>query len=729
MSVRIAIDTGGTFTDLVLSDLDKGRVVFHKVPSTPDDPSRALVDGVKGVVARAGITNREILFLIHGTTVATNTILQRKGAHTAFITTEGFRDVLHIQRQDRPHLYNMRIRRTPALVPRSMRYELPERILHDGSEALPVDDDRLGELVASLREEGIEAVGVGLLHSHINPDHEQSVGETLRWALPETTVCLSSDLSREEGEYERFSTCAMNAYVQPVMTNYLKKVDDALSKASIEAPLYVMKSNGGVTSASDAAEQCVHTILSGPAGGVVAGEELGSRIDRPNVITADMGGTSFDVAMIHDRTIAFAKDAEIDGLALKAPMMDIHTIGAGGGSIAWIDSGGALRVGPQSAGAEPGPACYGAGGTEPTVTDANLVLGRLSTDSLLGGAITLDPSAARQVIEGQIASPLRCTAEEAAEGIIRVINASMTAAIRKLTVERGYDPRLFTLVPFGGAGPLHGVELARELGVRDVVIPLAPGVASAVGLVFSNLRSDQIQTHVELLNRLDAGAFEMMLDSLTERAIGDLATSMEGRDPLISRRVGLRYSGQGFDIPIDLPDGPVDLVALESALHTEHERQYGFARRDQQVQLVNIWVSAEVPIADDRRTPAERTATDSPTPCSRRTVYFSGNWVDTPIYSRTRLLAATASRGRRSWNSSIPRRLSSRGSARPSTPGSRSPSPDRETHEHRSHHTGTDAQSMVGYRRGNVRSPDPHQLFHQYQGPARLLCGHRADVG
>lgn len=637
MSVRIAIDTGGTFTDLVLSDPGTGRLVFHKVPSTPADPSQALVEGVKGLVDRAGYAGADIGFLIHGTTVATNTILQRKGARTAFITTEGFRDVLHIQRQDRPHLYNMRVRRTPALVPRSLRHELPGRILHDGSETLPVDRDRLDELVVSLRDEGIEAVGVGLLHSHINPGHERLVGEVLRQALPDTTVCLSSEMSREEGEYERFSTCAMNAYVQPVMTNYLKRVNDALSESSVAAPLYVMKSNGGVTSAEQAADHCVHTILSGPAGGVVAGVEIGRRLERPDLITADMGGTSFDVAMIREGTIAFAKNAEIDGLALKAPMMDIHTIGAGGGSVAWIDSGGALRVGPRSAGAVPGPACYQTGGTEPTVTDANLVLGRLSTDSLLGGAITLDQSAARRVIEEKIAVQLQCTVEEAAEGIIRVINASMTAAIRKLTVERGYDPRLFTLVPFGGAGPLHGAELARELGIHEVVIPLAPGVASAEGLVFSNLRTDRIQTHVELLDRIEAEAFEKMLKNLTGQAIRDLSTSTEGKRPVISRRAGLRYAGQGYDIPIDLPDGPIDLSSLESAFHVAHERQYGFARRDQRVQLVNVWVSAELPIADDRRRPEERTVSEPPAPRSIRPVYFSGNWIDTPVYSRTGL--------------------------------------------------------------------------------------------
>ena len=637
MSVRIAIDTGGTFTDLVLSDPGTGRLVFHKVPSTPADPSRALVEGVKGLVDRAGVGKGEILFLIHGTTVATNTILQRRGARTAFITTEGFRDVLHIQRQDRPHLYNMRIRRTPALVPRSLRYELPERVLHDGSEAAPVDHDRLNDLVMALREEGIEAVGVGFLHSHIDPGHERSVGEALRRELPEATVCLSSDMSREEGEYERFSTCAMNAYVQPVMTGYLRRVNEALSEASVPAPLFVMKSNGGVTSAREAADHCVHTILSGPAGGVVAGEEIGRRIGRPNVITADMGGTSFDVAMIHEGTVAFARNAEIDGLALKAPMMDIHTIGAGGGSIAWIDSGGALRVGPQSAGAEPGPACYGAGGAEPTVTDANLVLGRLSTGSLLGGAITLDPSAARRAIEEKIATRLQCTVEEAAEGIIRVINASMTAAIRKLTVERGYDPRLFTLVPFGGAGPLHGVELARELGIREVAIPIAPGVASAEGLVFSNLRSDRIQTRVELLDRLGAAEFDKTMDDLTVQAAGDLSSSAGDGEPAISRRAGLRYAGQGYDIPIDLPAGPVDLSALASAFHVEHERQYGFARRDQPVQLVNLWVSAELPIADARRTPAERTVSDRPAPRATRPVFLSGRWLDTAVYDRSTL--------------------------------------------------------------------------------------------
>ncbi len=639
MSVRIAIDTGGTFTDLVLSDPGTGRVAYHKVPSTPADPSKALVEGVRGILAQAGYASADIRFLVHGTTVATNTILQRTGARTAFITTEGFRDVLHIQRQDRPHLYNMRIRRTPALVPRSLRYELPERILHDGSEALPIDRGRLAKLIGAIGHEDIEAIGVGLLHSHTDPAHEQMVGKVLQEALPDVTVCLSSDMSREEGEYERFSTCAMNAYVQPVMTRYLKRVNDALSDATIEAPLYVMKSNGGVTSAEHAADHCVHTILSGPAGGVVAGAEIGRRLGRPNMITADMGGTSFDVAMIHEGTIAFAKNAEIDGLALKAPMMDIHTIGAGGGSIAWIDSGGALRVGPQSAGAVPGPACYRTGGTEPTVTDANLVLGRLSSDSLLGGAITLDPSAARQVVEEKIAVRLGCSAEEAAEGIVRVVNASMTAAIRKLTVEQGYDPRRFTLVPFGGAGPLHGAELARELGIRDVVVPLAPGVASAEGLVFSNLRSDRIQTHVERLDLLESAQLERMLEDLTKRAIGDLTASSNGSEPVVSRRAGLRYAGQGFDLPIDLPAGPVDLPALESAFHTEHERQYGFSRRDQRVQLVNVWVAAELTISDGQRMPAVQAASDQAGPHCTRRVYLAGNWFDTAVYRRTDLRA------------------------------------------------------------------------------------------
>lgn len=638
MSVRIAIDTGGTFTDLVLSDTNTDRLVFHKVPSTPEDPSTALVQGIMEIIKIAGVQNEDVQLLIHGTTVATNTILQRKGARAALITTAGFRDVLQIQRQDRPQLYNMRARRTSALISRAHRYEIKERMLFDGTVDSKIDVDQLHDLISEVKKQGIESIAVGFLHSHIDPSHEQVVGEWIRTHCPDISVCLSHELSREEGEYERFSTCAMNAYVQPVMSRYLNRISLALSNATFsDLPLYVMRSNGGIMSASEAAVQCVHTILSGPAGGVVAGLKMGLHAGKPHIITADMGGTSFDVAMIHDHTIAFARDTEIDGLALKAPMLDIHTVGAGGGSIAWIDSGGALRVGPQSAGADPGPVCYGQGGTAPTVTDANLILGRLAPDTILDGAMVLDPDAARDAISSKIANPLNLSLEAAAEGIIRVVNASMTAAIRKLTVERGFDPRKFTLAPFGGAGPLHAAELAQDMDIHHIIVPIAPGVTSAVGLLSSNMRSDRIRTYVRLLNQTQAKDIDDLLYELQSQAERDLSAASLA-SYTCRRYAGLRYFGQGYDLPVEISEGEVDMVALETGFNAEHQRQYGFARDDQQVQLVNLWVSVESEMTGQLMSPSDPVNTE-PSHAYTRPVYFSGSWHDTPIFRRDHLTA------------------------------------------------------------------------------------------
>lgn len=636
MGIRIAVDTGGTFTDFVLSDTEKDRLIFHKTPSTPSDPSIALVQGILEILEKAGTSSDGIQVFIHGTTVATNTILQRNGALTALITTAGFRDVLHIQRQDRPQLYNMRVRRTPSLIPRHLRFELGERLLYDGEIQIPVDTAKLEALCETITDQNIEAVAVGLLHSHINPEHELEVGRYLKSACPDIEVCLSHTLNREEGEYERFSTCAMNAYVQPVMARYLNRIDEALSGADLsDIPLYVMRSNGGIMSAEEAAAQCVHTILSGPAGGVVAGLDISRQVGSPNLITADMGGTSFDVAMIHEHAVSFSRDAEIDGLALRAPMLDIHTVGAGGGSIAWIDAGGALRVGPQSAGADPGPVCYGRGGKAPTVTDANLILGRLASDTILEGSMSLDLEAATETIRQKIADPLDIPIESAAEGIIRVVNASMTAAIRKLTVERGFDPRKFALVPFGGAGPLHAGELAREMDIDQIIIPLAPGVTSAVGLLSSNLRSDRLMTCVQVLSEMKGSDIDAHLTDLRDEAEADLS-GISFTESICRRYAGLRYLGQGFDIRIDLPNGPVDPSELEVKFNNEHKRQYGFSREDQKVQLVTLWVSIEAEMGGGTMHTVPMTGQPLQTD-RQRPVYLSGKWYDTPIYGRDSL--------------------------------------------------------------------------------------------
>ena len=644
MTLRIAVDTGGTFTDLVLIDEANGRLLLHKVASTPDNPGRALVQGVTEIIHKAGRDSKSVEVLVHGTTVATNTVLQRRGAKVALVTTAGFRDVLHIQRQDRPRLYDLRSRRAAPLIPRSLRLELDERIRFDGSVQTPVDPDELRRLIDQLKAQGVQAVAVGLLHSYANPDHERAVGRALAEHLSETTVCLSHELVQEEGEYERFSTCAMNAYVQPAMKRYLDEMVGALEQAGVRAPLFVMKSNGGVMSAAVAARQCVHTILSGPAGGAVAGAGIAAAGTRQNVITADMGGTSFDVAMIHEGKIAFARDAEMAGLALKVPMLDIHTVGAGGGSVGWIDPGGSLRVGPESAGAVPGPACYGKGGRQPTVTDANLVLGRLGSDSLLGGGMRLDIEAARRVICDRLAKPLNMRIEQAAEGMIRVVNATMNAAIRKLTVERGYDPRTFTLCAFGGAGPMHGVELAAELGARELLVPVAPGVTSAVGLLMSRLREDRVRTAVGLLSEFDPRRLEKIMDDLRRDAQSELAFASKGRALETTRTLGLRYLGQGYDLPVKIEDGPLDAAEITDAFHEAHHRRYGFARQDQPVELVNVWVSVEVDVGTIALPPCSD-GSEVPPPLSTRSVYFAGRAYDTPVFRREELAVGAKLQG------------------------------------------------------------------------------------
>jgi N-methylhydantoinase A len=643
MTVRIAIDTGGTFTDLVLFDAHSGRLFFHKVSSTPDDPGRALVQGIGEIVEQAEASGRAIELLVHGTTVATNTVIQRRGAKAAFITTAGFRDVLHIQRQDRPHMYDLRSRRAEALIPRSLRFELNERLLFDGSVQTPVDQDQLQQLIAQLKENDIEAVAVGLLHSYADPTHEIAVGQSIAAQLPDITVSLSHELVQEQGEYERFSTCAMNAFVQPIMARYLQHIEKSLDAAELTAPLFVMKSNGGVMSAAAAAQQAVQTILSGPAGGVVAGRAIAAAHHRENIITCDMGGTSFDVAVIHQGQITFAREAEMAGLALKVPMLDIHTVGAGGGSIGWIDAGGALRVGPASAGAAPGPACYGRGGDQPTVTDANLVLGRLSPTTLLGGGMQLDVEAARRAIHDHLAAALKLSVEAAAEGIIRVVNTTMTAAIRKLTVERGYDPRTFTLCPFGGAGPLHGAELAGEMGVDEVLVPLGPGVTSAVGLLMSDLREDRVRTEVSLLDDVTPERILAIIAELEKTARDRLAFAT-AYALQTTVQLGMRYLGQGYDLPVDITVDPFDLDVIGADFHAAHQRLYGFARRDQPVELVNIWVSVEVDLGAVHL-PEIPAANGAASPVGNRDVIFNGQTCDTLIFQRDALGADTHLQG------------------------------------------------------------------------------------
>ena len=641
--MRIGIDSGGTFTDVVAYDPERGRLVFHKVASTPDDPAAGIVSGALEAAERAEMRAADVAMLIHGTTVATNQVLQRAGARVALITTAGFRDVLHIQRQSRPRMYDLRARRAEPLVPRELRFEVRERMRFDGTVQIPLDRADLAAVIDAIGDTGVQAVAVGLLHSYANPRHEREIGEEVARRLPGVAVSLSHELMGEHGEYERFSTCVMNAFVQPGIARYVTRLGAGLREAGFTAPLYVMKSNGGVMTAESAARRCVETVLSGPAGGVVAGAAVARARGVADLITCDMGGTSFDVGVIQDGDIPFARDTEMGGLALGVPMLDLHTVGAGGGSIAWLDAGNALRVGPRSAGAVPGPACYGTGGTEPTVTDADLVLGWLGTRTLLGGGMTLDREAAERAIHDRVATPLGIGVVEAAEGIVRVINATMTAAIRKLTIERGHDPRRFALCPFGGAGPMHGAELAAELGVAETVIPLAPGVHSAVGLLMTNLREDRTRT---LVRRLDASALEEL-----RAVLGDLEA--EGREqlraydgvaPAVSRAVGQRYLGQRYELSVPVGAELPALEDLGDRFHALHDQRYGYRRDDHPVEVASAWVAVELDL-HPLELPTVPAADAEPAPRRMRAARFAGVEREVPVYARDDLGAGCTLRG------------------------------------------------------------------------------------
>ena len=641
--MRIGIDSGGTFTDVVAYDPERGRLVFHKVASTPDDPAAGIVSGALEAAERAEMRAADVAMLIHGTTVATNQVLQRAGARVALITTAGFRDVLHIQRQSRPRMYDLRARRAEPLVPRELRFEVRERMRFDGTVQIPLDRADLAAVIDAIGDTGVQAVAVGLLHSYANPRHEREIGEEVARRLPGVAVSLSHELMGEHGEYERFSTCVMNAFVQPGIARYVTRLGAGLREAGFTAPLYVMKSNGGVMTAESAARRCVETVLSGPAGGVVAGAAVARARGVADLITCDMGGTSFDVGVIQDGDIPFARDTEMGGLALGVPMLDLHTVGAGGGSIAWLDAGNALRVGPRSAGAVPGPACYGTGGTEPTVTDADLVLGWLGTRTLLGGGMTLDREAAERAIHDRVAAPLGIGVAEAAEGIVRVINATMTAAIRKLTIERGHDPRRFALCPFGGAGPMHGAELAAELGVAETVIPLAPGVHSAVGLLMTNLREDRTRT---LVRRLDAAALEEL-----RAVLGDLEA--EGREqlraydgvaPAVSRAVGQRYLGQRYELSVPVGAELPALEDLGDRFHALHDQRYGYRRDDHPVEVASAWVALELDL-HPLELPTVPAADAEPAPRRMRAARFAGVEREVPVYARDDLGAGCTLRG------------------------------------------------------------------------------------
>lgn len=639
MSYRLGVDVGGTFTDLLLFDESSQAMALEKVLTTVPDQALGIADGVEKVTGAMDIKPSDIGFFLHGTTVATNAILEQKGVKTALVTTDGFRDVLHIMRQDRPKLYDFFARRPLPLVPRHLRFEVPERILHTGEVHRPLDQMALQPIIREIKRQEVKAVAVCLLHSFANPIHEQQIRDVLRRECPDVCVSISSEVLPEIREYDRTSTTVINAYVLPIVSKYLENLNLRLRAMGLKRPVHVMQSNGGIMPSSLAGLKSACTILSGPAAGVWGGVALARQAGLKNVITVDMGGTSFDICLTYQGKPKLTNQCQIGGHALKVPMLDIHAIGAGGGSIAWIDRGGILKVGPQSAGADPGPACYGQRGDQPTVTDANLLLRRLNPDFFLGGRMKIDVEAAGRAIEDKLAKPLGMNTLDVAEGVIRVVNASMVKGIRFVSVERGYDPRDFALVCFGGNGPLHAVELAEELSVPRVMIPFAPGVNCAYGLLVADFRYDYATTYLrrmsEVVPKQIRAIYAKLEKSAQEKMVGD---GISKKDMLITRSVDLRYIGQGYELEVPLAPGSItrkSLAAAEDSFNRLHRKQYGFSAEDESTEIVNLRIACLglVSKPELRKEPARRKSAERAVK-GKRKVFLRGRFRNTTIYDR-----------------------------------------------------------------------------------------------
>jgi N-methylhydantoinase A len=647
MAWRVGVDSGGTFTDVCLFDDASGSVMVWKVPSTPDDPSRGIAAGVAQGIGLVGARAADVVYFGHGTTVATNAMIQHRGAKTGLITTDGFRDLLEIGRQKRPDLYDSQADKPAVLVTRDLRIEVPERVRHDGSIEIPLDETALRTAVRQLRDEGVAAVAVCFLYGFINETHEAIAARVLADEFPEAFCCVSHAVAPEFREFERMSTAVVNAYLGPVMQAYIRRLAGRLSDLGLAAPPHLTQSNGGVISFDQAARLPVRTVLSGPSTGVVGAREIGRQAGLSELITFDMGGTSSDVALLSGGECRLASEAVVHGYPIKAPMLDIHTVGAGGGSIAYVDSGGLLKVGPRSAGADPGPVCYGRGATEPTVTDANVVLGILNPSYLLGGRMPVRADLAAEAV-ATVASQLGLDTMAAAQGIVSIVTANMARAIRVISVQRGYDPRDYTLVAFGGAGPLHAARLARELEISRVLVPVSPGILCAMGLLLTDLRTDFALTRLTLLNETALPVAADAFATLAARAEAWFAAEgvpMAARQ--LVRTVDMRYAGQNYELPIPLAAAP-SVALLKSAFITAHQRLYGFAPEDEPIQLVTFRVeaSAIVPKATFAAHP-DAGPDASGAIVAHREVWLpeAGGLVNTPIYDRTALRAGNLIRG------------------------------------------------------------------------------------
>jgi N-methylhydantoinase A len=606
---RIGIDIGGTFTDAAFLDDRTGEVHIVKVLTSTDDPAQGFMTALERGMSECDVAGDDIGVVVHATTVATNAIIEGKIARVGMLVTRGFRDVLEIGRQIRSRLYDVHLSKPPLLVPRHLSLEIGERLDAAGAVLQPLDSAEVRDAIRHLEREGVEAVVVCFLHSYINPEHERIAADLVRATLPDTYLSVSSEVCPEFREYLRASTAAVNAAVMPIVTRYVDHIEARLEARGVRAPFYVMQSSGGVMTSASAKERPVFMVESGPAAGVIAAGAVAAPYGHPNVMSFDMGGTTAKVGLIQDGELKLSTEMEVGtqavtplgegrggGYPVRTPVIDLVEVGAGGGSEAWIDAGGALRVGPRSAGARPGPVCYGLGGETPTITDANVALGRLNPAFFLGGEMVLDDDAARAAIAEHVAGPLGMHPDAAASGIVEIANAHMIAAMRLVSVQRGYDPRDFVLVAFGGAGPLHANALARELGIPTVIVPPSPGIASAIGMLSTDIRHEFVATRRQRFDDLTPADLQTLFAGFA--AEGEARLARDGvpeTDRRVVRSADLCYRGQSHELSITVPGGDlgeVDLANVRERFHAAHERAYGYAAAEDDIEIVNVRLAA-----------------------------------------------------------------------------------------------------------------------------------------
>ncbi len=639
-AIRVAVDIGGTFTDFVVFDTEAGTSRVGKVLSTPEQPARAVIAGLE----QMDIDLSQVEFFVHGTTVGVNAVVEGKGDPVALVTTRGFRDILEIGLMDKPDMYNIFYEKPRPLVPRRHRFEVAERVDGFGKVLQAVDAADVAAVASEIRAAGIDSIAVCTINAYANSENEVRIAELLRDELPGAFVTVSHEIVNQWREFERTSTTVLNAYVLSVFRDYLEALSESLSARGLGAPVHIMQSNGGVMTTEEAAQRPIRTLLSGPVGGAVGGVVIGNLASERggfssvNLVTADMGGTSFDAAVIVGGQVETETQTKVAGRPVLTPSVRVNAIGAGGGSIARVEGSNALRVGPDSAGAHPGPVCYGLGGVEPTVTDANLVLGRIDPEGVLGGEITLDLEAAREAIAERIAEPLGIDVHRAAEGILRVINSKMALAIRELTVAEGLDPRDFALVAFGGAGPMHAAEIALEIGINEVIFPPAPGMFSAWGMLAADLRHDLVTTLIAKADELDTAKIESIFSGLEETGRDVLAVQhVAAEDALFLRSLDVRYFGQEHTLEVEVPND-FDPANLKELFDKVHWRKYGHISTDDPAEVVNFRVTAIGKVAKPELKAGER-AVDEPdvAASATRDVFFNGAFVATSVYSRAEI--------------------------------------------------------------------------------------------